>query len=159
VHSRNGDDCARVRAHISEQLDGDLSEVEAAALAAHVDDCAPCRSFAVGLDAMSRLLGSAAPEQPTDAIAVPARRIVGVRSMQLAAAAAAVVASAGVTSIHAVAKGHKAFPARVGFAASSSSAPRSRRPTYRDSVDYEQRLIAEARATYKSARTGGVVHE
>ena len=42
-------DCEQVRGHISAGLDGELSEVEQARVAAHVGSCAGCSAFAGGV--------------------------------------------------------------------------------------------------------------
>ena len=89
-------DCLRARESISARLDGELSELGAARLAAHLRACPECSAYASGVDEVARLLRAAPLERPTIEIALPVRRrLAGVR---IAAAAAAAVAIAAGSS-------------------------------------------------------------
>lgn len=91
--------CERARAWVSLQVDGELSELEQALLAAHVDRCAACASFAAGVRGFESELRA----QPLE----PLPRPVAVRRVSSAAAhrflqvgaAVAVVATGGLGAL------------------------------------------------------------
>jgi predicted anti-sigma-YlaC factor YlaD len=56
--------CERARAWASLRADGELSELEAALLDAHLDRCDGCRSFARGAEAVAAALRHARVERP-----------------------------------------------------------------------------------------------
>jgi predicted anti-sigma-YlaC factor YlaD len=86
-------DCARARESASARLDGELAELQAAQLEAHLRSCAECRSYAAGIEVITRGLRAAPLVEPTVAAFVPRRRRTGV--IPAAAAAAILVAVAG----------------------------------------------------------------
>lgn len=90
--------CERARAWSSLRTDGELSELESALLDAHLRRCEPCRSFALGAEAVAAALRSAAllPAAPVVVAPLRARRT-GLRALQVAAAVAVVV-SAGIVA-------------------------------------------------------------
>jgi putative zinc finger protein len=158
VLDASGHDCARARARVSVRLDGELSELEEVQLVAHLGRCASCGSSAVELAGIARLLRAAPYERPETEIVVPGRRRSAVTLMHFAAAAAAFFAGVGLLSTHLPVQGDEPSPAHR-LSPSSSSARGSERPTYLDSMDYEQDLIAAARAVYQSSRSSDVAHE
>jgi anti-sigma factor RsiW len=80
-------------------LDGELSQVEQAALRAHVGRCVACAEFALDLEALTQELRTAPLERPSVA-QVPARRRSALRRLHVGvAAAAAVVLAAGFGSL------------------------------------------------------------
>lgn len=87
--------CDRVRAQISVDLDGELSQLERAMLASHLARCADCRSYAAEVTAFTHALR----ETPLERIETPvvvqrrSRRVIAVR---LPASVAAVLALAVV---------------------------------------------------------------
>ena len=83
--------CQRAREAVSIQLDGELSELGSARLAAHLRDCEACAAYALEVAAMTTRLRSAPLEQPAIEVALPSRR--GRVAVPLAVAAAAVAAS------------------------------------------------------------------
>ena len=86
-------DCLRARESASARLDGELSELGAARLAAHLRACDDCRSYASELESVAGLLRAAPLELPEVAFALPSRRRVpGLQIAAVAAAAVAVVA-------------------------------------------------------------------
>jgi anti-sigma factor RsiW len=91
-------ECERVRILVSLALDGELSQVEQASLGAHVGRCAACAEFARDVEGLTRALRAAPLERPAVAYARPRRRS-AMRTLQLAAAAAAVVLAAGLGSL------------------------------------------------------------
>jgi predicted anti-sigma-YlaC factor YlaD len=92
-------ECQRAREAASAQLDGELSELGSARLAAHLRECAGCAAYAHELAAVAERLRTAALERPRAGVELPRRRRSG---LQVAAAAAAVVAVAASS----VALGH-----------------------------------------------------
>jgi predicted anti-sigma-YlaC factor YlaD len=88
-------DCARARESASARLDGELVELQAAQLEAHLRSCPDCRAYAAGIEAITLELRAAPLVEP----AAPAfqaqqwRRRIGV--IPAVAAAALVVAVAG----------------------------------------------------------------
>lgn len=55
--------CDRVRAQISVDLDGELSQLERAMLAAHLERCAACRAYGADVAAFTIALREASPER------------------------------------------------------------------------------------------------
>jgi len=87
-------DCARARESASARLDGELVELQAAQLEAHLRACSECQAYAAGIEVITLGLRTAALQQPTVAAFVPQRhRRRGL--IPAAAAAAIVVAVAG----------------------------------------------------------------
>jgi len=91
------DTCERMRELFSAALDGELSELDDARLEAHLAMCAGCRSYADTTAAAARLVRSAPLEDLDMQIVVPGRRLAVARRLQVTAAAAAVVATAGLS--------------------------------------------------------------
>lgn len=87
-------DCARARESASARLDGELAELQAAQLEAHLRSCPECRAYAAGIEEVSRRLSAAPLAQPTGAVFVP-QRLRRTGFVPAAAAAAIVVAVAG----------------------------------------------------------------
>lgn len=86
-------DCLQAREAASARLDGELSELEAVRLNAHLRECAACSVYALELSALAESLRRADLEQPQLDLTLPRRRTLP--AMRVAAAAAAVVAVAG----------------------------------------------------------------
>lgn len=91
--------CDQAREYISLALDGELAEVERARLEAHTASCAGCRGYATDVEAATRELRAAEPEEPAYAFVLPRTRRLTIRTFQLGAAAAAVVAIVAVGSV------------------------------------------------------------
>jgi predicted anti-sigma-YlaC factor YlaD len=87
-------DCARAREFSSARLDGELAELQAAQLEAHLRSCSECRVYAGGIEAVTLELRAAPLEEPATAGFVPQRRR-RAGFIPAAAAAAMVVAVAG----------------------------------------------------------------
>ena len=88
-------DCTRARESASARLDGELVELHAARLEAHLRACPECREFAEGIAGDRRDPPEAALDQPSEAMFVPVqprRRRIG--ALPAAAAAAVVLAVA-----------------------------------------------------------------
>src|SRR5215210_8816488 len=92
-------DCEQVRGAISESLDGELSEMDAARLEAHLGHCAECRAYSVDAARTARLLREAPLETLDFPIALPSRRLAMARRLQVAAAAAALLVTVGLSAV------------------------------------------------------------
>jgi predicted anti-sigma-YlaC factor YlaD len=113
-------ECERVRVLVSLALDGGLSQVEQASLSAHVRRCAACAGFARDVEGLTRMLRTAPLERSAVAFAHPRRRS-AMRTLQLGAAAAAVMLAAGLGSL-AGSLNHSGGHARVTASAAPSPA-------------------------------------
>jgi anti-sigma factor RsiW len=92
------DSCDRARQLASRDLDGDLSELDAHALSAHLRDCADCAEFTAAMGHLTaRVRGSQRLERvPMPAVVgAPRRRRSGRRMLAAAAVTAATAAAAG----------------------------------------------------------------
>jgi hypothetical protein len=91
--------CERSRGWASLRADGELSELEAALLEAHLARCLPCRSFAVGAEAIAAALRAARLEAPAPlSLVLPERRPI-LRALQVGAATALVVSAGAVAAL------------------------------------------------------------
>src|SRR4051794_6877947 len=103
--------CDRARTWASLRLDGELSELEAALLDAHLKRCARCAEVAAGLEGVTRAVRAAGLEQPSEPTWVPrVRRHGSLRAFYAAAAsvvalAAVAMAAGSVGALHVVAQG------------------------------------------------------
>jgi predicted anti-sigma-YlaC factor YlaD len=91
-------ECERARLWASLGADGELTELESAALAAHLRGCHDCAAAAAGLDRLAqavRALPLVAPSRPL--LLAPHRRRYG--RLHLAASAAAVIAALAFGSL------------------------------------------------------------
>lgn len=87
-------DCSRAREAASARLDEELSELEAAHLEAHLDECADCRAWAAEAGQVAGTLRFAALEQVPGPVFVPSRHRPHIR-VQVAAAAFLIAAATG----------------------------------------------------------------
>jgi predicted anti-sigma-YlaC factor YlaD len=89
-------DCPAAREAVSARLDGELSELEAARLDAHLLCCPGCRRFADGAAALARELHAAALEMPRTPVVLarPPRRL----ALSTWAAAASLLLAVGGSS-------------------------------------------------------------
>jgi ferric-dicitrate binding protein FerR (iron transport regulator) len=90
--------CKRALEWASLRLDGELSELERRLLEGHLVECASCRAAADGFAAFTAELRRAELEPLGRPVALPERRL-PLRPIQVAAAAALVLAAAGVGSL------------------------------------------------------------
>jgi predicted anti-sigma-YlaC factor YlaD len=90
--------CDRIRELVSASLDGELTELEGARVQAHVAACIGCRTYAAGAAEASRLLRETPLEQLRVPVVLPGRRLAVARKLQVAAAAAALVATVGLSA-------------------------------------------------------------
>ena len=86
--------CNRARQWISLEVDGDVSQIERAMLANHLDGCQTCRVFASDVSAFHRMLSETPMEALSRPIELPrrARTFAFSRVAVVAPAAAAIVA-------------------------------------------------------------------
>ncbi len=92
--------CDRARLYASARLDGELSELEDRLLAAHLEQCPPCRGFGADGEAFTAALRAASLEpvpQPAP-VRWRARRSLSFRPLQ-AGAAALVLAAIGLGGV------------------------------------------------------------
>jgi predicted anti-sigma-YlaC factor YlaD len=92
-------DCGLIRGHISAALDGELSEVDSARLEAHLGFCPECGAYSAGAGTTARLLRATPLEELGFPIALPNRRLAMARRLQVAVAAAALVATVGLSTV------------------------------------------------------------
>ena len=137
--------CDRVRELVSASLDGELSELEGVRLQAHLAVCAGCRTYAAGATEAARLLHDTPLEQLNVPIVLPGRRLVLARKLQAAAAAAAVVATVGLSA----ALGTLSLSSSSGPPAQSSAQPAKLR-----FPEQELRMLERA----SQARSNLVIH-
>src|ERR687888_2462420 len=88
------DECERIRRYAAWSVDGELSEMESAALAAHLATCTSCNAYAASLEEAARLVRQTPLEDLDFPIVLPSRRLRIARTVQVGAAAAAVAAGA-----------------------------------------------------------------
>jgi len=92
-------DCARARASVSAELDGELPELELEWQRAHLRICAACASWAEQVQETTRSLREAALLEPSLDWALPQRRRAWRVSPALAVASAAAVAAGVVVGL------------------------------------------------------------
>lgn len=92
----NDPQCERARAWVSLELDGELSQLEAALLAAHLGRCESCAVAAAGMRALAGTLRAAALEVPTTPVAVEVERKPRHLAVRLALAATLAALAAGL---------------------------------------------------------------
>ena len=90
--------CNPMRELFSASVDGELSELDAARLQAHLAVCSGCREYAAAAEAAARLLRQTPLEELTIPIVLPSRRLGFARKLQVAAAAAALVVTVGLSA-------------------------------------------------------------
>jgi anti-sigma factor RsiW len=91
--------CERARAWSSRQLDGELSDLEAAMLHRHTQRCESCATFVENTARLTQLLRKAPLERFASQIVVTRRRHHPrvLRTASMLAAACVVIATAGIT--------------------------------------------------------------
>ena len=90
--------CDRVRAQISLELDGELSQLERRMLAAHLDRCAECDAYQADVATFTHSLRTAPAERPQRPFVLPRRRWSSLGSAQVGVAAMLAFAALGVGS-------------------------------------------------------------
>jgi hypothetical protein len=90
--------CDSIRELVSVSLDGELPELDAVRLDAHLAVCEGCRTYGAGAAEAARLLREAPLEELTIPIVLPGRRLAVARKLQVAAAAAALAVTVGLSA-------------------------------------------------------------
>jgi len=90
--------CERVRAQVSLQLDDELSQLERRMLAAHLERCGDCRSYADEVSAFTRTLREAPLESLESPLVIRRARRPSIARLQIGVAAGLVVAVLGAVS-------------------------------------------------------------
>ena len=90
--------CESVRELFSASLDGELSELEAVRVQAHLSACGGCQSYAAAAQEAARVVRQTPLEELSLPIVLPSRRWAVARKLQVAAAAAALVATVGLSA-------------------------------------------------------------
>lgn len=90
--------CDRVRAQISIELDGELSQLERAMLAAHLGRCADCRAYELDVTAFTRVVREAPLERMEGRLVVRPPRRFSVLRLPPAVAAGLAIAVVGLGS-------------------------------------------------------------
>jgi predicted anti-sigma-YlaC factor YlaD len=91
--------CSATRELVSLELDGELTELDAARLAAHLEGCASCRELKAELGGLTAALRATPLEPLSRPIALPQRVRVFLRPLQVGAVAATIAVVAGVAGI------------------------------------------------------------
>ena len=92
-------ECMRARESASVRLDGELDELEAARLDAHLQDCWDCRAWAEDIQLTTERLRGAELERPSVAIELPSRAALRVRRALVLSATAAAVAVGAIVGL------------------------------------------------------------
>lgn len=128
--------CERVRAQVSLELDGELSQLERRMLAAHLLRCPDCREYAEGVTAFTGELRAAPLEQMERSVVVHMPRRAVLSRVRLGLAAAVAIALVGSAL-------QLPLP---GSERSTSARTPSRFPTLSDGRTEMQQILADARA-------------
>jgi predicted anti-sigma-YlaC factor YlaD len=108
--------CGETRELVSLELDGELSELEAARLESHLEECGACRQLKSELAELTLALRAAPLEQLERPITLPQRVRWSLRPLQVGAAAAAIAVAAGLAGLVGTVRSHT--PAQPPFAQS-----------------------------------------
>ena len=90
--------CERVRAQVSHQLDDELSQLERRMLAAHLERCADCRSYADEVSVFTRTLREAPLESLERPLVLRRPRRASIGRLQVGVPAGLAVAILGAAS-------------------------------------------------------------
>lgn len=129
--------CERVRGQVSLEVDGDLSQLERAMLAAHVLRCAECRAYRSDVHAFTRALRAAALEAAPAVTVRRYRRSTAATRFHAGVAAAMAFAVVGVAT----------QMVQGGDDGSSLSSFRVIHFQTQDELEHEQALIERNTAT------------
>jgi predicted anti-sigma-YlaC factor YlaD len=105
--------CRQGRELISLRLDDELSELEQARLDSHLRVCQDCRAYEADLVGATRMLRAAELEPVERPFALPQRRRLPLRSLQVSAAAALVVVAAALGTLLVPLRSHQAASAQL----------------------------------------------
>ncbi|MDQ2983143.1 MAG: zf-HC2 domain-containing protein [Actinomycetota bacterium] len=85
--------CGRARELSSLEVDGELNQLDRIRLSVHLSRCVPCRQFRRDVHATTQALRAVPLEQLDHEVALPRRRQIRFRGMQVGVAAAMLVAA------------------------------------------------------------------
>ena len=90
--------CDRVRSQVSLELDSELSQLERAMVAAHLERCSDCREYESDVTAFTRVLREAPLERMESPVVVHRPRRAIAARLQAGVAAAVAIAALGAAS-------------------------------------------------------------
>jgi len=90
--------CDRVRAQISLELDGELSQLERRMLAAHLERCSACDAYQADVATFTHALRTAPVERPQRPFDLPRRRRISLGGAQVGVAAMLAFAALGLAT-------------------------------------------------------------
>ncbi len=129
--------CDRVRAQVSLELDGELSQLERAMVAAHLERCSDCRAYESEVTAFTGLLRQAPLKEMESPVVVRRPRRTIAARLQAGVAAAVAVAALGAAS--------QVAPEGEGPAPSPSESREIQYPSQRQ-IQGEQAILERVRA-------------
>lgn len=131
--------CVRACQQASLRIDGELSELESALLAEHLERCADCRAAADGMAEVAALLRAAQLSEPAFPIRVPPRRRAS-RDYALRVLSTAAVAAVAVTGL-------------VGLRLSAGLPPRTDLASTRALMGFKEHQLGKLEAPPTQPRT------
>jgi anti-sigma factor RsiW len=143
--------CRQGRELVSLRLDGELAELDQARLDAHLRVCPECRAYDAEVARATLLLRSAPLEPIERPIALPQRRRLPLRSLQVGAAAALVLTATALGTLLGPLRSHQAassMPFVLARAGDDQSDLRAQRQLRRE------QLMPPARLTLPRRRGG-----
>jgi anti-sigma factor RsiW len=129
--------CARVREQVSLELDGELSQLEQRMLAAHLERCSACATYADDVRDLTERIRSAPPHPMRRPVVIRRARHVSTTRLQVGIAAAFALAALGLGTQLA------ASPAREGSLAQYEGQPDLSPP--RSVLEREQAILRVVR--------------
>src|SRR5436853_6675569 len=105
--------CRRTRELVSLRLDGELTQLDAVRLEAHLGECAACRADEAELTSFTVALRAAPLEALERPISLPQRVRWSLGPLQVGAAAAAVAVAAGLAGVVGTVRSHPTQPKYV----------------------------------------------
>jgi anti-sigma factor RsiW len=140
--------CDRVRSQVSLELDGELSQLERAMVAAHLERCPDCRAHESEVSAFTDLLRQAPLKQMENPVVVRRLRRPIVARLQAGAAAAVAIAALGAAS--------QVVPESRSPARSPSESRQIQYPSQRQ-IQGEQSILQRVRSGKEIRLDGRVV--
>jgi anti-sigma factor RsiW len=141
--------CDRVRAQVSLELDGELSQLEQRMLPAHLERCADCARYADDVRDLTERIRTAPPALMQRPVVVRRRRAITTTRIQIGVAAAFALAALGLGTELA------ATPSQGGSLARFEGQPSLSPP--QSVVDREQAILRVVRAGRPLPSPGSVI--
>jgi anti-sigma factor RsiW len=136
--------CERVRAQISLELDGQLSQLERVMLARHVERCADCRAYRADVTAATYALRHAPLEPVERSVSVRRPSRLTAARLQVAVAAMVALVTLGIASEAVVSEPERSERVRPVGAVSRFPSPRE--------LEREQQILESLRAGQTAGR-------